>query len=691
MLFGAAVATVAAGPASADDAATMLNTITVSGQSKEDPSKTTVVDSAESTTKTNTSILKSSEAVSVVTEKEIEKRNAQSLQQVIDYTSGVSTDEFGSDDRYDYFRIRGFSETTLGTYRDGLPARVPAWYTASRLEPYGLQEVQILKGSTSSLFGLNGPGGLVNAITKRPTVEPLHEIYTTFGTDKHLETGFDLSGPVAEGSPWSFRLTGKGQIATGGYEYSKDNRLYLAPAFTYEPDADTSFTFLSDFSKRDGMIARGIPSGSGIDPDTFLGEPDYNKFNTTQADVGYLFRHHFDNGLTFRQNARYSNVQLDYNDSYISSDPTGDREAFGVDGLSNRFAIDNQLQYDSTIGSVGSKFLLGTDFAYDSTHEDIVYGSISPIDIHDPHYCGLSCINLAPYVNWKVKQKALGIYGQEQLTFFDKLIVTGGLRYDYVNTKADYLIRQTSDNDTAHALTKRLGVTYLINSELSAYANYSESFQPLVAPTVNGYDTGETLKAQRGKQYEVGLKYRPDGFNGLFTLALFDVKQSNVPSYNVDYTVQRQIGEVRVRGVELEGKFELNDRWNATLAYSYWDGEIVGDGNSALVGNRPENVPKNIASAWLDYTIPGEGRRGDLTLGGGVRYIGPLYGDAENTAKVPGHAVVDAMVDYKITPHLDFSVNAKNLFDKEYVATSYGGVDFYGDGRSVLGTLKYTW
>ncbi|MGO7609626.1 hypothetical protein ACC695_41045, partial [Rhizobium ruizarguesonis] len=61
-----------------------------------------------------------------------------------------------NDDRYDYIRIRGFDQTALGTYRDVLAARIPAWFTASRLEPYGLQLVEVLKGSTSTLFGQCG-------------------------------------------------------------------------------------------------------------------------------------------------------------------------------------------------------------------------------------------------------------------------------------------------------------------------------------------------------------------------------------------------------------------------------------------------------------------------------------------------------------------------------------------------------
>jgi iron complex outermembrane receptor protein len=152
-----------------------------------------------------------------------------------------------------------------------------------------------------------------------------------------------------------------------------------------------------------------------------------------------------------------------------------------------------------------------------------------------------------------------------------------------------------------------------------------------------------------------------------------------------------QIGKVGVRGIELEGKAAINDRVNLTLAYSCWDAEIREDGTGGNIGNRPSRVPRHLASAWLDYTVPGDGKRGDLTLGGGVRYIGQTYGDEANTVSVAAYTLVDAAVSYKVTPDVMFAVNATNLFDRKYVASSYLGTEYYGDRRKVVGTLKYSW
>lgn len=693
-LIAASFGVVGAGRAQvvSPDDATQLETIVVTGKSDRlvGPDQTIVAEDTATATKTDTPIVDVPASVSVVTQKELEARHVESLQQAVAYTSSVLTDEFGNDDRYDYIRIRGFDQTSLGTYRDGLTARIPAWFTASRLEPYGLQRVEVLKGSTSTLFGLNGPGGLVNAITKRPLDQKQGEIYTSYG-DGTKEIGVDFGGPIDPDGVWTYRLTGLAKDGDQGWDYSNDDRLYIAPALTIKPEEGTSLTILTDYYKRDGTGARGTPAGGNIDIGTFLGEPDFNRFNTEQVDIGYQFEHEFNENLTFRSNARYTHLSLDYAEVYGASlDPTADRTAFSVDGLSNRYAFDNQLQYDTGWDGIGSKTLVGVDYANDNTRESILSGTAGPIDIDNPAYCGLSCINLGPYVNWRVKQQAVGVYAQEQLTFDDRWIVTLGGRWDRVHTTADYLDSGTQDDDTASAFTKRAGLTYKFTPNLAVYANYSESFQPLVAPSGNGYAVSGSLKPQEGRQYEAGIKYKPDGFDGLFTAAVFDLTQTNVPTY-VTPVVQQQIGKVGVRGIELEGKAAIAENLNLTLAYSYWDAEILEDGIGGNAGNRPQRVPRHLASAWVDYTLPEEGRRGDLTIGGGVRYIGQTYGDDANTTSIGGYALVDAAISYKMTKDVTLALNATNLFDRKYLATSYYGTEFYGDRLKIVGTLKHSW
>ncbi|WP_233721482.1 TonB-dependent siderophore receptor [Jiella avicenniae] len=649
--------------------------------------------------KTDTPILDLPAAVSVVTEEEMRQRDVDDLDEVLAYTPGVSSDIYGSDDRYDFYLIRGFYQSNYGSYRDGLPNRT--WnFTGSRIEPYGAQRFEVLKGSTSTLFGLNGPGGLVNAITKRPQDQPFGEVYTSFG-DRHIETGTDFGAPLTATGDWSYRMTAKWQDGNNGADFTQDDRLYVAPALTWSPDAATSLTILGDYDKRKGNTSHGIPYGSGLDPDTFLGVRDYDNMDTEEFNLGWLFSHDFDNGLQFRSNARYTNLDLTYESVYPGA-PLGPgttslaRSSLGIYGKSESFLIDNQLQYDASLGLFDTRTLVGIDYSHYDITETRKDGTASPIDIASPADCGRGCV--VPYRQLidDTEIEIVGLYAQEELTIDDRWILTFGGRYDHVRQIDDYdydygggFVSKGTDAVTDEAFTSRLGLTYKATDEVSLYANYSESFQPI---GTSRSSLAEPAEPQEGTQYEVGAKYAPAGVDALFTLALFDLTQSNVTQWDPNYTAQYQLGEVNVRGVELEGKMALDDRLDLTLGYSYWDAEIKEDvlGNA---GHRPQLVPEHIASIWADYTIPGEGRIGDLTIGAGVRYFGPSYADDANTIDLDARTTVDAALTYKITDNAALQVNATNIFDKRYVAhvDTFSDTAYYNDGRTVRGTLRYTW
>lgn len=666
-------------------ASTTLETVTVDGgaDGSAGPNGSIVAKNATTGTKTGTPIKDTSASVSVITSEEITARGAENLDQVLAYTSGVSSDIYGSDDRSDFFLIRGFYQSSYGKYWDGLPLRT--WnFTGSRMEPYGMERFEVLKGSTSSLFGLNGPGGLVNAITKRPRDEAFGELYTTLGGD-HVETGTDFGGPIGTDSDWSYRLTGKWQNADNGPDYTQDDRFYIAPALTWSPDDMTSFTLLTSYNKRDGNTAHGIPRGFGLDSESYFGEEDFDSFDTVERAIGYVFDHDFGNGLSFSQTMRYSTLDVTYEGLFnTTTAPGGDplqtpRGALAVYGEAERLAIDNRFLYEASLSdAIDTKTLLGLDYAHDKVKETRLDGLAPSVAA----YTNRGAIAFGPPGVTDTDISILGLYAQEEVTLSDRWILTAGGRYNWVSQDDGTEVKDK-------AFTGRLGVTYKATNEFSVYANYSESFQPLgtYRPTA-----GETIKPQEGTQYEAGVKYAPEGMDALFTFAYFDLTQTNVTQYDAAYLVH-QIGEVNVRGIELEGKMAVTDRMNLTLAYSYWNAEIADDLTAANIGNRPENVPNQMASAWIDYTIPGDGAFGDFTIGAGVRFVGSTYADNANSIKVNPFTVFDAALTYKVTESTVLQVTATNIFDKEYVThvDEFSDTAYYGDRRTVKATLRYTW
>lgn len=692
LLSGTALLVASQTMAQSDDAETTTLakiTVTGKGESADGSDKTIVAKTTRTSSKTSTPVLDAPAAVSVVTAKEMRERDVTTLDEALAYTPGVSTDIYGSDNRYDHYLIRGFYQTGTGTYRDGLPMRTGGDFTTSRLEPYGMERIDVLKGSNSSLFGLSGPGGIVNAVTKVPQDTKFGEVYTTVG-DGHVETGTDFGGPLDKDGVWSYRITSKWQNANQGIDHTNDDRLYVAPALTWSPDGDTSFTILTDYNKRNGSTAHSIPWKSGIDPDTYLSEPDFDKMDTIERNVGYQFRHDFGNGLEFRQNARYTDLDMTYEQVYLTSaDPAVSRAALAVYGHTKRFEIDNQLEYDASYGPFDSRTLLGADYTHTKTSETRQDGTAGGVlDLSNPVYCGLSCITMGAGALTNTSLATAGTYLQEELTLNDRWILTLGGRYDHVDTMSDgYGVR---DDATDINFSKRAGLTFKATDQLSFYTNYSESFQPVAASRATFVGTP---RPQEGTQYEIGAKYKPEGFDALFTLALFDLTQKNVAEWNTSYTQQYQVGKINVQGIELESKVAMTDRLNLTAGYSYSDAKIKDDIDSSLIDNQPYLVPKHAASLWADYTIPGNGTLGDINIGAGARFVGKTYADNANNLPVASRTVFDAAASYKFKNGVQLAVNATNLFDRKYIAqidsSSYAA--FYGDRRTVRATLRYTW
>lgn len=191
-------------------------------------------------------------------------------------------------------------------------------------------------------------------------------------------------------------------------------------------------------------------------------------------------------------------------------------------------------------------------------------------------------------------------------------MVSLGGRHDWADDELeDRLAGATTEQDD-NKFTGRAGLIYLADNGLAPYFSYSTSFLPIGGANL----AGEQFEPETGQQYEVGVKYRPPGFNSLITLAAFDLTRQNVvtPSL-VDPLDRVQTGEVRSRGVEMEALASLYFGLDLSFAYTYLDAEVTQSNVEGEEGNRPTRVPEHLASLWADYTIR-TGASAGLGLGG---------------------------------------------------------------------------
>lgn len=637
--------------------------------------------------KVATSILDTPASVAVITEKEIEERNAKTVEEVLEYTPGINTDYYGTDDRNDYYLVRGFQAST---YRDGLTLGT---MRGVREEPYAYQRVEVLKGANSTLFGASDPGGSINFVTKTPTFEKFGSGYLQVGNQDHYELGFDVGNVLNAAGTAAFRVTGKAQDAKLEYDHSKNDAAFLMGGLSFAPTDATTISFIVDYLKRDGTPnSGGYPMDKEYDRSRFFGQTGFNYQNVERTTATAMIQHDFEGGLSVSANLRYSDLKDDYGYVYLADSLSRVGDLIPRYGISSdntaKETIGNIIgQYDARFGVVDSVTLFGAEYRDASTTAVSRYGQTDVLDLRNPNIHGRPG-QLAVYADDDNDYTTKSLFFQQNLSFYDRAIVTFGARQDWMDLKSDGLY--SSDSDDFSESSIRAAFTYKITDEISAYASYVES----VAPPQIG------VSPERGEQYEVGVKYEPAGYNALITAAIFDLtrKDLTIPVVQPDGNILRDVvGEMRSRGIEIEGKAELFDNFNLIAGYSYLDTEIeegavnYGGNLISLNGNQFASVPKNMASIWGYYTIPGAGARGDISLGLGARYTGSYYFNEQNSSgKSQSATLVDAALGYAVTENAQLSLNISNLFDEQHVV-GRGTADYYNPARTIMAGLNYTW
>ncbi len=659
-------------------------------------------------TKTGTPIIETPQSVSVITQDQIQQQGAETVRQALRYSSDVISEGRGaSTPTLEQIYSRGF---LADEYLDGLKLTGPGEFAQPQVDPYLLERIEILRGPSSVLYGQANPGGIINLVSKRPTIDPLHEVEIGGGSFGNIQGAFDLSGPLDQDGHFLYRLTGRAYTSNTQINHTKDQEGAIAPSFTWRPDDDTSLTFLSSYQNNPAGGFNGYvpaygtvlpnPHGS-VKSNFFSGDPDYDRFSRTEYNLGYLFEHKFNDVWTVRQNFRYSHIDSMQDavwPSTISSDlQTLQRYTYNDEEHIDTIDLDNQAQAKFSTGPVQHTVLFGLDFQHDGFKQVGGFNFNAPsLNIFNPIY---NQIIPPAGINYNTFQTLdqYGLYGQDQARFGHWAFLLGG-RQDWAKTDVQDKLANTSENEPDKAFTWRAGLVYLFDNGLAPYASYSTSFEPLLGTTFSG----TAFKPTTGEQYEVGIKYQPPGYNSFVTVSAYNTTEHNVETTDPNHAnFSVQTGAIRARGFEIEGKASLTDGLSLTAAYAYLD-SIVTSANDGTQGKRPSmttigTLPTNSASVWADYAFHSGSLKG-LSLGTGVRYVGWTYGDPANDFKVPGFALVDASLQYDLegfNPRLrgyEFDVNATNLFNHHYIAScATTSRCFFGLDQAIFAKLRYRW
>ena len=654
------------------------------------------------------------QSLSITDQATLQMRDADSVNEALRYSSGVTTElRGGAVSRIDQFTIRGFANYQ-NSY-DGLQLLFNGWNLQPQIDAIAIEQVELFKGPTSSLYGNMPPGGFVNLIAKRPSLAPYHRAGLATGTNDLREISFESRGQLAN-SAFSYSLVGLARERDSQAITAEDERYLLAPSLDWRIGTRTLVNFNLYYQDDPSAgIYNTVPAFGSVKntpygkygTDFYAGDANWNTYEREVLMPGYKIHHDFGNGWNLLHQARYMDADAyqenTYNIGRLSdfavapgADRTLLRRAYLTDESSTGITVDTQLTRTIAFGGVEHNLLFGID--YFDLDSDVRYedAATQSIDLFAPnnHLINPATLNFAASglsSDFNIDVEQTGFYLQDQIKVGNWVLLASG-RYD------DYESQETGIKYGAPASSKvdqeqfsgRLGLLYAFSNGWAPYLNFAESFEPMPGSDRNG----NTFEPANAEQWEVGVKYTSANNANQLTLAAFEITKENdlTRDPNGGPLDQIQTGETRSRGVELESRWLAAESLLLAFNYTWLDVEVTED-NSGLEGKTPVWVADQNASLWANYSFF-DGPFAGLTLGSGVRYVGETQLDAANSDELPSYTLFDLSLRYDLGERFEslsgasISLTGNNLTDKRYYSCFDSNNCWFGAERTAEVALE---
>ena len=539
-----------------------------------------------------------------------------------------------------------------------------------------LQQVEVLKGPSSMLYGQSGPGGLVNMVTKKPTYDSMLDL--GFDTDGYGSTRaqLDAGGSLNEAQSIRYRTVLVKQDTKYWREYSandenqeRDRWLgYLNMEFDLSDDVLLSVKYDHTQDKA------GIDAGGWLDKQ---GNVVGNR--KTVWDTPWAFTDNTVSNLgadlTWHMSDNWK-VKGGYNEQQFDRQRFDSAPQYTVDPFTKGYSIKPFDRYDDwqhktayvdftgefALAGMEHQLLIGANYLDYFYQQQIQRGATQIVTPGQPV--------VKPDLDYHSKPKGdastykyYGFYLQDLMTLNEQWKLLAGVRYD--EQKKD------GEGENSYAVSPKFGVIYSPMANGNIYVNYSKSFTPQGAVN-NEFDVNNdlNLKPEYGIQYEVGTKWELFDDRLLFTAAVFDITLENITiseklsSPIGDYTdITTQGGEQKHRGFEMGAQGQLGDSWFVTSSMMYLDAEYqTGD---AREGKTPIDAPEWSANIWTRYELSDA-----LAFNFGAIYVGERFANTDNSITKDGYVRFDIGAAYTMDimgKDVSLRANVRNLFDTDYI------------------------
>lgn len=610
--------------------------------------------------------------VSNMTSSFIENKQAQTLGQVVahDASVRVSSSQGGLLDSY---YIRGFplNEGNLSDIAmNGVYGVAPNY----QLMTDYIERVEVLKGPSALLYGLSpnsSVGGVINAVTKRPTtVGNLTRLTTSWQSDSQITQHADISRVYAldNNNLLGVRFNGnygygdtvwdgsdkRTQVGSLGLDFSSERfratlDLITQHLKTHAPSRPYSFA--------QGVTVPDAPDGNNniSQPWGFWHSKDQSVLLHTEYDLA-------DNVTWFTDAGGSSSHVHRVSEQVPLINNNGDSVSSMVGFRSNvsRYNLATGIRAEAETGSITHKLSAQTSYYRDQLSSGIRSTLNVNSNIYNPVYIPEQSIN-EPDVVKRSSTALSGIALADTLGFWnDTLQVTGGLRYQKVSSD-NFVVRSSYDKS---AITPMLGVIVKPWQHVSLYANYIEGLsQGQIAPD-NASNAGQVLSPYKSKQYEAGVKV--DALGTISTLSVFQITKPSGALVNGPGSEFIEANEQRNRGIELDVVGSPLEDLRLTGGVMLLDAELTKSVTPGAQGKRAPGTSRFQANAGVEYDLP---FLRDLTLNANVTHNGKQNVNTINTQSIPSWTTVDFGARYKTRIYnapTTFRADVLNAFDRNY-------------------------
>lgn len=561
------------------------------------------------------------QSISVITQDDIETRQAVAVVDLLRNVPGVTFTRNGGIGSTTNINIRGAESDHTVALIDGVKLNDPSapggGFSFADLLTGNIARIEVVRGSQSVLWGSQAIGGVVNMITRDPTEELAVNAHAEYGYRDTVQTVGNVSGkfgPVAAS-------VGAGYFRTDGISTLNEDRGGT------EKDGYRNFSangkVVVTLTDAISLDLRGWYSDARNDFDAVFIPADSSEYGKTKEFVGYsgLNLALFDGRLRNRFAFAYTNVKRDNFDPegflFQTFDAKGENERFEYQGI-----LDLSEGVDATFGAETetSRFVTSS------------YGG--PVS--------------------RARAQIDSVYGQLSVTPITGFTATGGLRYDDHNTfggETTFAANAVySPNDGATTIRASYGEGFKAPSLFQLMSEYgNDGLQP---ETSKSWDAGITQRLLGGA-IEVGATWFHRDTNNLIDFVSCPV-QTGICE-NRPFGTYDNVRRARAEGVELSMVLKPVEPLDLSANYTWLDTENRDTGLDLA------RRPRQSVNASIDYRWPF-----GLQTGATITHVDSSFDNASNSRKLEGYVLVDVRASLPVTEKIELYGRIENLFDERY-------------------------